>query len=315
MGHLERAKRVYGYIKKFKEAAIRVRTEIPNFSDLKALDHEWLTSVYGKPKEEIPDDAPKPLGKKVRTTSYYDANLYHCLVTGRSMTGILHFVNQTPVDWYSKRQSTVATATFGSEFVAAKTCTEQTMDLRITLRYLGAPVEDCAYVFGDNQTVVNQSTLPHSTLSKRHYAVAYHKVREAVAAGIIKMYHISGKINPADVLTKFLGHQESWHLLRPILFWRGDTATSLQTKGSDRLPTDPKRVDHVLSGEMARRPARKPEYVHGINMSARYRPEARMKSDHTVNRKVPVAVTVSQTGRYRPTYAGAVQSYQSKPAT
>ena len=86
------------------------------------------------------------------------------------------------------------------------------------------------------------------------------------------------------------------------------------TNMCDRLPTDPKRVDHVLSGEMARRPARKPEYVRGINMSARYRPQARMKSDHTVNRKVPVAVTVSQTGRYRPAHAGAVQSYQSKPA-
>jgi len=69
-------------------------------------------------------------------------------------------------------------------------------------------------VFGDNQSVVTQSTLPHSQLSKRHYALAYHRVREAIAAGYIKMYYIPGKINPADILTKTLGFQEYWPHLR-----------------------------------------------------------------------------------------------------
>ena len=31
-----------------------------------------------------------------------DTNLYHDLVTGRAVTGILHLLNGTPVDWYSK---------------------------------------------------------------------------------------------------------------------------------------------------------------------------------------------------------------------
>ena len=69
-----------------------------------------------------------------------DANLNHCSTTGKSLTGCLHFVNKTPVDWYSKKQATVETATYGSEFVAAKIATEQIMDIRQTLRYLGAPI-------------------------------------------------------------------------------------------------------------------------------------------------------------------------------
>ena len=60
-----------------------------------------------------------------------DANLNHCLATRKSLTGCLHFVNKTPVDWYSKKQATVETATYGSEFVAAQTATEQIMDCRI----------------------------------------------------------------------------------------------------------------------------------------------------------------------------------------
>ena len=52
-----------------------------------------------------------------------DANLNHCLATGKSVTGGLHFVNHTPIDSYLKRQATVETATYGSELVASKTAT------------------------------------------------------------------------------------------------------------------------------------------------------------------------------------------------
>ena len=72
-------------------------------------------------------------------TTFVDANLYHCKVTGKEATGILHLVNQTPVDWYSKKQATVETATYGSEFVAAKVATEQIIDLRYTHRRMGVP--------------------------------------------------------------------------------------------------------------------------------------------------------------------------------
>ena len=91
---------------------------------------------------------PEPLGKAVTTTTNMDANLDHCLATGKSLTGNLHFVNKTPVEWYSKKQATVETAIYGSEFVAAKTATEQIMEIRQTLRYLGAPIRAKSFLFG-----------------------------------------------------------------------------------------------------------------------------------------------------------------------
>ena len=45
-------------------------------------------------------------------------------------------------------------------------------------------------------------TLPSSSLKKKHNAIAYHKVRESVAAGIVQIHHIEGKENVADILTK-----------------------------------------------------------------------------------------------------------------
>jgi hypothetical protein len=91
--------------------------------------HQSMTMV----EEELPYKAPPPLGKQVILTRYGDANLYHNVLTGRSVTGVLHFLNGTPIDWYSKKQATVESATYGSEFVAARTCVEQIIHFRHTL--------------------------------------------------------------------------------------------------------------------------------------------------------------------------------------
>ena len=49
--------------------------------------------------------------------------------------------NKASTDWDSKKLAIVEAATYGSEFVAAKTATEQIMDMRYTLRYLGIPIK------------------------------------------------------------------------------------------------------------------------------------------------------------------------------
>ena len=223
VGHLERLKRICGYLSKFKHACIRVRTEVPDYSDLPVQSNDWLRSVYGRVREQRPSDAPPPKGKLVRTTTYKDANLYHDLATGRAVTGILHFLNGTPIDWYTKKQPTVETATYGSEFAAAKVAIQQIADLRITLQYLGVPIERSAYLFGDNESVVKSSTLPQSQLSKRHHALAYHFTREAIASEMVVLNHIPGKINPADILSKHWSHAAVYPMLRPLFFYRGDT--------------------------------------------------------------------------------------------
>jgi hypothetical protein len=146
------------------------------------------------------------------------------MLTGRAVTGILHYINQTPFDWYCKKQATVETSTYGAEFVAARTCIEQIIEIRTMLRYLGVRVSTYSYMFGDNRSVVDSSTVPESKLHKRHNALSYHKVREAISAGYIKFEHIPGDRNPADILSKHWGYRDVWPILRILLFWAGDTA-------------------------------------------------------------------------------------------
>ena len=187
-GHLDRAKRIVGYLLFLPDGAIRFRTGEPDFSSLKDQEYDWTRTVYSGACEQIPHDIPKPLGKHVQTTHYVDANLHHDLATGKAVTAALHFLNQTPIDAYTKRQSTVETATYGSEFVAARTAVDQIIDICTTLRYLGVPIRDKSYMFGDNKSVVTSSTIPNSTISKRHHLASYHRVREAIAAKFISFH-------------------------------------------------------------------------------------------------------------------------------
>ena len=71
--------------------------------------------------------------------------------------------------------------------------------------------------------MVKNTTLPSSTLKKKHNAIAYHKICEAVAAGIVKIAYIRSKENRADILTKALSPQDHYYLTIDILFTRNNS--------------------------------------------------------------------------------------------
>ena len=162
---------------------------------------EWL-EFYPDATEALPVKTVEPLGNPVCIRAYVDANHAGNLANRRSHTGILIYVNNAPVVWYSKRQNTVETSSFGSEYVALRICTEMLESLRYKLRSFGIPIDGPADVFCDNQSVVTNSTVPASVLNKRHNAICYHRVREAQAAGTIRVGWIKGEFNLADLFTK-----------------------------------------------------------------------------------------------------------------
>ena len=115
------------------------------------------------------------------------------------------------------------TATYGSEFVAARICVEQINDQRNTLRYLGVPIHEKSYMFGDNESAVNLSSIPHAKCHKRHTALSFHHVCEVVASKYIGLCFLPGSENPADILSKHWLDASSWSNLQCLLFWKGDT--------------------------------------------------------------------------------------------
>ena len=129
--------------------------------------------------------------------------------------------------------------------MADRIATDHIIDIRTTLRYLGVKVDKPSYLFGDNQSVITSSTIPHSSFNKCHNALSYHRVREAIAADIIKFYHIDGTKNPADVLSKHAGYPQAYPLVQPMLFWLGEPRKSpcsiaVQVEGDCHNLTSPK---------------------------------------------------------------------------
>ena len=96
-------------------------------------------------------------------------------------------------------------------------------DLRTTLRYLGVPIREKSFVIGDNKSMIDSAAFPHAKLHKRHTMLSFHRVREAMAAGIAAIFHVDGVSNPSDILSKHWGYSQVWDVLKPLLFWKGDT--------------------------------------------------------------------------------------------
>ena len=102
----------------------------PNNNNVPENRFDWSNTPYNHKEEELPIDVPKPKGKRVILSHWYDANLMHDVLSGKSVTGDFHMANLTPMMWYSKKQATSETATYRAEFLAARTCMEQIMDLQ-----------------------------------------------------------------------------------------------------------------------------------------------------------------------------------------
>jgi hypothetical protein len=69
-------------------------------------------------------------------------------------------------------------------------------------------------MLGDNKSVGLNTTFPSSVLKKKHNAIAYHRVREAIAARIMKFAYIKSEENVSDVLTKPLSDDNFHYLMK-----------------------------------------------------------------------------------------------------
>ena len=210
-GHLDRALRIFGYLKKRKNRRYVVDSRDPVFQggeDEFTRDYvDELGSEYPEASEELDQGLPEPLVDEMEITVFVDSDHAHDKVTRRSLTGIMIFVGRTPVFYSSKRQGAVETSTYGAEFCAMRTGTEETISVRYMLRCLGVLVEHASFMFGDNLGVIQNATIKESLLKKKHVAISFHRVREATAAGIVHPMKIASQDNISDLLTKSLSER------------------------------------------------------------------------------------------------------------
>lgn len=161
---------------------------------------------------------PEPRGLPVSIHTFVDSDHAVDEVTRRSQTGVLIFINRAPILWFSKKQNSVQTSTFGSEFNATKQAVEMIIVLRYKLRMFGIRITGPASVYCDNEAVFKNTSIPESVLNKKHHLVAYHACRQCVAAGVIRVAKEDTLTNLADLFTKVMGRTARERLMDLFMY-------------------------------------------------------------------------------------------------
>ena len=216
-GHLQQVYHIFGYLKKSPRKRLFFDPDHPKISEDRFQKHDWV-DFYRDAKEAIPDNAPEPRGREVSMHCFVDASHASDKATRRSQTGVLIMINRAPVVFYSKRQNSVETSTFGSEFTACKQAVELLKALRYKLRMFGIPLEGPANIYCDNEAVYKNVSVPSSVLNKKMHGISYHFCREAVASGICRIAKENTLSNLADLFTKALGKLKRDQLLDRFMY-------------------------------------------------------------------------------------------------
>jgi hypothetical protein len=209
-GHLDQVYHIFSYLKSHHNAELVLDPSDPAVDEDLFEQRDWTTSEFGHIQgiEEKPDNMPLPRGQAFVIRAKVDADHATDTVSRRSRTGFLVWLNCALVYWMSKKQTSVETSSFGSEFIAMKQCCEYIRGLRYKLRMMGIPCVGPAYIYGDNQSVLANTTVPDSVLKKKSQSIAYHFVREGCARDEWRMAYVSTHENESDLLTKLLPHGE-----------------------------------------------------------------------------------------------------------
>ena len=225
VGHLHQALHVFKYLKDHKRSKIVFDPTYVDIND----DHlpleersstraKYMKELYPDAVEEKPSNAPPPKGRKVQITCFVDADHGGDQVTRRSRTGILIYVNKSPIIWYSKRQNTVETSTYGSELVAMRLAVEMIKALKYKLWMFGIEImEEETKIYGDNNAVIINTSVPESTLKKKHHSINYNYVRESIAAGVVQIFKVDTGSNLADLFTKLVNRVTRKEIIGKIL--------------------------------------------------------------------------------------------------
>ena len=218
-GHLEACYHIFAFLKKNPHQSVVMHPSRIQVKESRFKDREDWTDFYGDIKEDILADMPEPLGVSVKITAFVDANHAGNVVTRRSQTGYVFYVNNAPILFSSKRQNTVEASTFGSEFIAMRTVSEVNDIIRYKLRMFGVPIDGPTDILCDNQSVTNSAQRPESTLSKKHLSICYHRVRESVAKQACRIGKVTDEENVSDLFTKILGIPKRDRCLEQLV-WR-----------------------------------------------------------------------------------------------
>ena len=157
-GHLDHVIYMFSYLKSHHNSRSVLDPTYPDINMDYFKRHNWK-KFYGDVRESIPTNTPRLIGKEFIIHAFVDADFAGDSLTRRSRSGFLVMLNSAPLFWFSKKQSSMETSSFGSEFVAMRQCCEYLKGLRYKLRMMGIPVNNPCFIYCDYQLVLWNTTV------------------------------------------------------------------------------------------------------------------------------------------------------------
>ncbi|KAG5873098.1 hypothetical protein JTB14_035250 [Gonioctena quinquepunctata] len=134
--------------------------------------------------------------------AYCDADYEGDLNTRRSRTGIVCKYSAGAITWASQKQKSVVLSTTEAEYVAASEGTKEVIWLIRLLNEFAQNSEYIPTLRVDNSSAIKLAKNPEFHKRSKHIEMRYHFVREKYQEGVIKIEHIDGQKQIADIMTK-----------------------------------------------------------------------------------------------------------------
>ena len=151
-GHLDQVLHIFAYLCKYHNTEVVYHPSDPAVEYDVFEQRDWTSSEFGtvQGKEEIPSNIPEPRGLGFTMHAKVDADHALDTITRHSRMGFLVYLNCALIYWQSKKQNSVESSSFGSEFIAMKQCCQYVRGLRYKLRMMGISCDNPTFIYGDN---------------------------------------------------------------------------------------------------------------------------------------------------------------------
>jgi hypothetical protein len=160
---------------------------------------------------------PMPTTTRFTTVCYTDASF----AVGElkdSFSGLVIYVNGTPILWGSMCQTTPPDSTSSAEFVAASVCCKQVQHVENMFHFLGFLCPKPYPMYSDSQASMAIAMNSQRMGKIRHIAIRYHLVRVMAANGDVKINFCVTEDMVADLFTKILSGATFDHLAARFYF-------------------------------------------------------------------------------------------------
>jgi len=152
----------------------------------------------------------------LQLTAYSDSDWASCPMSRRSVTGYVVLLNNSPISWKSKKQSTVARSFAEAEYRAMAQAAAEVTWLASLLKDLGVSHIKPVTLNCNSQSALHIARNPIFHKRTKHIEVDCHFTRDKVIEGLLQLSYLPTQHQLADVLTKILPYQQHWNLLHKL---------------------------------------------------------------------------------------------------